>query len=205
MTLRDNVVYATKDAGFHQHYGTDNLITNNIFAFSSTLPCDPAVAGQCDRAAVRSSQHMDCYDPRHPTHEAGCNSSFTFTNNIVLLGAESLGGAPANATTSVFMTETAYNQPSVNSLKNMTFAKNLYWSAALPDPLAALVFNTQFAPLNFTQWAATRDAGAALADPLFADAAAHNFTLLPGSPALALGFTNIDVSTVGPRFPWRRA
>ena len=96
MTLRDNVVYATKDAGFHQHYGTDNLITNNIFAFSSTLPCDPAVAGQCDRAAVRSSQHMDCYDPRHPTHEAGCNSSFTFTNNIVLLGAESLGGAPAN-------------------------------------------------------------------------------------------------------------
>jgi len=35
--------------------------------------------------------------------------------------------------------------------------------------------------------------------PQFADAAALNFTLLPGSPALALGFQQIDTSTVGPR------
>ncbi len=38
-----------------------------------------------------------------------------------------------------------------------------------------------------------------IADPLFTDYAARDFTLLPDSPALALGFKPIDMSDVGPR------
>ena len=30
-----NVVHRTQDAGLHQHYGTDNLVRNNIFAFGT--------------------------------------------------------------------------------------------------------------------------------------------------------------------------
>ena len=38
-----------------------------------------------------------------------------------------------------------------------------------------------------------------IADPLFKDPANHDYTLLPDSPALKLGFKQIDISTVGLR------
>ena len=208
VTIRDNIVFATKDAGFHQHYGTDNVITNNVFALPSTLPCDFAAApGQCDRAAVRSSQHMDCWSPKPPaTPDYGCNSSFAFAGNIILLGDEDVGAGVVNATTTIFTTQVAYDHPEINGLKNMSFGSNVYWSASLADPVQALLFGNAYENYNFSTWAARyHDASSIVADPLFADVAARNFTLLPGSPALARGFQQIDMSDVGPRAPFRRA
>ena len=66
ITLRDNLVYACKSAGFHQHYGKGNLICNNIFA------CQ--IRAQLE--ATRQEEHL----------------SFTFKNNIVYFDSGDLAG-----------------------------------------------------------------------------------------------------------------
>ena len=65
--LENNVVYRCKSAGFHQHYGRDNMVRNNIFAFNR----------QHELMRTRNEDH----------------NSFFFTNNIVCFDSGDLLGS----------------------------------------------------------------------------------------------------------------
>ena len=77
ITMEGNVTYDTTDGGFHQHYGKDNVIRNNVFAFSEEF--------QVKRA--RAEEHL----------------SFTFEKNIVIFDRGELLGPGWTGTTANFL------------------------------------------------------------------------------------------------------
>lgn len=149
----DNVVHDTSSTTFHQHYGRENVIRNNIFAFGR----------EGGLARTREEAH----------------SSFTFEKNIVLTdGASFFKGSWTNGT--------------------FHLADNVYWDLknAAPKFPGDRTFETWRVEVE-------KGSGSRLADPLFVDAAARDFRLKPGSPALALGFKSIDLTQSGRKTPRR--
>jgi hypothetical protein len=75
--MEGNVTYDTTDGGFHQHYGKDNVIRNNVFAFSEEY--------QVKRS--RAEEHL----------------SFTFEKNIIVFDRGELLGSNWTGTTANFL------------------------------------------------------------------------------------------------------
>ncbi len=77
-------------------------------------------------------------------------------------------------------------------LANETFTSNIYWADPSANPSSLLFPIPPYYNATFSQWqAAGEDVLGAVADPLVAGVQVGDFTLLPGSPALARGFEQI--------------
>ncbi|MBI1318132.1 MAG: right-handed parallel beta-helix repeat-containing protein [Candidatus Hydrogenedens sp.] len=143
--LENNIVYNTTNGGFHQHYGENNRVRNNIFAFSDNEQI----------AFTRVEEHR----------------SLVFERNIVV-------GRNGR------ITPENWNKADIWS------DYNVYWDVEGND--------MQFGKQTLGQCMAQgRELNSVVADPMFTDLAAEDFSLQPDSPALALGFEPIDESRIG--------
>jgi hypothetical protein len=147
IVIENNIVYRTKSAPFHQHYGRENVVRNNIFAFGQ----------EYQLMRTRAEPHV----------------SFIFENNIVYYDSGSLLGSNWTGT-------------------QFRMNRNVYWDAR-GGPVT-------FAGSDLAAWRERgQDAGSLVADPMFANPAAYDFTVLPESPAWRLGWKKIEMNEVGPR------
>jgi parallel beta-helix repeat protein len=147
--IENNIVYDCKSAGFHQHYGRENTVRNNIWALN------------------RENQLMRTRAEPHV--------SFTFERNIVYFDQGRLLGSNWSG-------------------DKYVMKGNLYFDTRSHE--------IHFAGQSFDEWkAAGHDTDSIVADPLFVNASNFDFRLRPDSPALKLGFQQIDLTAVGPRVP----
>lgn len=164
--FENNLVYDTKTGSFHQHYGRENILRNNILVDSREQQLQ----------VTRVENHL----------------SFTFEHNIVYW----TNGSPA----------LAGPWPENRQLTR----SNCYWNTKnlsvtfAGKSLADWQHTTVNAPTNTDgitnkpDWAGMgREQGSLIADPLFVNAAGHDFRLKPNSPALRLGFKPFDYSQAG--------
>lgn len=167
VVIEDNVAYRTDRSVFHQHYGRENTVRNNIFAFG----------GEGIVAISKREAHL----------------SATFTGNI-------------------FLSDKGYIYSGGYAMKlgdpgTLSADLNIVWDINQGEPLAGASRKTTEAAVDvensgiaWSRWVASGfDRHSIVADPCFVDPLAGDFRLRPESPALAMGFNPIDLSTVGPQ------
>ena len=167
ITLRNNLVYNTKTGGFHQHYGRDNVISNNIFAYSL----------QWQVQITRPEAHR----------------SFTFSNNIVYWTQGGLYSGPFDKAQVLLEKNLFWDA----SDKSVNFAPvSLRWQGEDVDATIAALANAHQTDLQQWQGKG-KDAGSLVADPLFVDPTHYDFKLKADSPASQIGFVPFDFSKAG--------
>jgi parallel beta-helix repeat protein len=167
ITFENNIVYNTKTGGFHQHFGQNNLIRNNIFADSR----------QWQLQFTRVEDHR----------------SFTFENNIVYWTQGALFGGSFDKG-QILMTSNLYWNASGQPVN---FAPiGLEWQGKDINTMIVALAKNPVTNLKQWQ-AQGHDQGSIVADPNFVAPDKFDFTLKPGSPALKMGFKPIDLTGVG--------
>ena len=197
IVMEGNVTYNTTDGGFHQHYGRENIIRNNIFAFSSEV--------QVKRS--RAEDHL----------------SFTFENNVVVYDrGELLGGnwsgTPANYLLKGNLYWNYSGRPVTFTAKNLPFAA---WqqtgqdaAAIIADPLfenpAARDFRFQaaspalargFKPIDGATMGVVGDPAWRKLAATFARAPAAPRPAKPAPPALNIR-QNFEGRITNPKYPF---
>ncbi|MCE9544620.1 MAG: right-handed parallel beta-helix repeat-containing protein [Planctomycetia bacterium] len=76
----DNIVYRTKDGGFHQHYGKSNTIENNIFAFARLQQLSRGKPE--DHLAFNFRKNIVLWNCQHEPMHGAWSRGLTTANNL---------------------------------------------------------------------------------------------------------------------------
>ena len=191
--------------GVYFHCGSGNVFRNNLVAFAGSAPGEwpfkendissALLPGMCNSGKYTSNPSVvcnfwACFGQRacnlggNPTYpDMGTAVGFNFTTNIVLLSPEpAIVGTPKS---------------SQKDVRNSMFARNTYFSEnkTIVDLLrtAAVWPNgTTLAQFDAGEHTGRGADANIIADPMVVDAQARNFKLRSGSPALRLGFVELD-------------
>ena len=178
--IERNLIHDVENQGVYFHCGSGNVFRNNIVAFAGTAPGEwPFVSPDISSGLLPGM----CNSGGNPTYPEMGALGFNLTTNIVLLSSQAaIVGRP---------------QSSQSDVRNSHWARNTYFShnATIVD----LIRTGAVWPNGTTlaEWSESEHAGrgadaSVVADPMFADPSSRNFTLLPSSPALRLGFQELD-------------
>lgn len=154
IVMENNLVYRCKSGGFHQHYGKNNIIRNNIFAFA---------------------YHYQLQFTRVEEHK-----SFDFTNNIVLMDRGVLLSGPWREA-------------------RIDMDRNCYWSTrGIPYTYWDVMESPfLFGDLTFAEWQKHKDKHSIIADPMFRNPEAGDFTFKNMKTARRIGFKPFDYTKAG--------
>jgi hypothetical protein len=177
IVIENNVCYNVSSSPFHQHYGRENLVMNNIFAFGR------------DGLFALSAGRMRNTKYGHPG--TNFNKSVRLFKNVILSD-----GTP------IFLNgyRTKFEDGDIQS------DMNLIYDVSVAEPSCGDPANGK-TPAKRLSWEAwlklDHDTHSIVADPEFKDPANGDFRMPADSPAWSIGFKQIDLSDVGPR-PERR-
>ena len=169
IVFEDNVVWGATHSCFNIHYSRDILVRNNIFAGG----------GKAQIARTRRESHI----------------SAMFYGNIVCWEGGALYGGEFNDDKPYRYKKKPMKGGMSEKTETFRCDRNIYWNPTLSPTNAVFPGGRDFAAWRKSG----KDSHGLWCDPLFTDAANHDYRLKPDSPALRLGFRQIDAASSGPR------
>lgn len=169
MLIENNVCYNIDNAGFFLHYGTNNRLTNNVFA------------------ATRGLGRLG-WGTYFTARKGKADKGNSATHNIVTTPTGKLGKATCTG-----------GKNRGDDYEFVKMGKNVYFCPdPEPPKFSKSHSDSEENIVSFAEWQALgRDRDSLFADPLFVDANAHDYRLQPGSPARKLGIVSIDTTKAG--------
>ncbi len=79
--MENNVVYRVKDGAFHQHYGRENIVRNNVLAMSATYG-QIRRSRQEEHPSFTVERNIIYCDPAQPLGGGWSNNKFTLRHNL---------------------------------------------------------------------------------------------------------------------------